>query len=256
MFETILYEVKDKIAHLTINRPESGNAFKGITYGEIIEAMAKADDDDNVDVVIITGKGKHFCAGGDIMEFGKLLQQQKPIPKDMVIKTGDTIKSVYNSKKPVIAAINGSAAGAGLGLALACDFIVMDENAKMHTAFIKMAFPGDTGLIYSLYKAIGSFKTREHVMLGTPIDAELADKYNLLYKVSKAGELDEDAQALAKLLSDSSSNALKLQKELFSQAIYPGLDEFNKMEAEGMHAASQHPDHLKAVMAFAEKRGL
>lgn len=254
MFETIQYERSDKIVTLKINRPEAGNAFHSSTYGEVIEAMKMADSDPDVQVIILTGIGKHFCAGGDIGEFSQLLKDNQPIPQEMVLKTGEMIKSVLKNSKPVIAAVNGSAAGAGLGLVLACDFIIMEESSVLHTAFSKIAFPGDTGLIYSLQQAIGTFKSKEHVMLGTPITADLADSYNLLYKVAKDGDLLIEAVNLAEKLQGVSSNALKLQKDLFASIYYPELDDFNANEAEAMHQASKHKDHLEAVKNFLAKK--
>lgn len=254
MFESILYQTTNGTATIKFNRPDQGNAFASETYDEIIEAMERADADEQVKSIILTGVGKHFCAGGDIGEFSQLLDQGKPIPEASVLKTGDMIKSVLTNRKPVIAAVNGVAAGAGLGLALACDFILMAESSQLHTAFVRMAFPGDTGLIYSLQKAIGTFKAKEHVMLGTPITADLAAQYGLIYQLVPDGELESASENLAKQLNTLSGNALKLQKELFAEMFYPELDHFNALEAKTMHQASQHPDHFDAVKSFLKAR--
>lgn len=252
-FPTIDYHVEDQIAHITLNRPEVGNAFASTTYGEIREAMALADQDDQVDVVIISGKGKHFCAGGDIQEFNKMLENNQVMEEEDILETGRLAKSLLTSKKPVIAAVNGAAAGAGFGLALASDFIIMDKEASLHSAFIHLALPGDTSLIYTLQKALGTFKAKEHVMLGKPIDAKLAQEYNLTYKIVDKEDLAQTALDLARDLSKLSTNGLMLQKDLFARIFYPELDDFNAAEAQNMHHASKHPDHLEAVRKFLGK---
>ncbi|WP_273341607.1 enoyl-CoA hydratase/isomerase family protein [Alloiococcus otitis] len=119
-FPTIDYHVEDKIAYITLNRPEVGNAFASTTYGEIREAMALADQDDQVDVVIISGKGKHFCAGGDIQEFNKMLENNQVMEEEDILETGRLAKSLLTAKKPVIAALTGQR----LELALAWPWLV------------------------------------------------------------------------------------------------------------------------------------
>lgn len=111
MYKTILYEVKDHIATVTLNRPEFGNAFSAETYQEIIDAMNEISNDEDVKVAILTGKGKHFCTGGDVALFQKMIDENQPISEEDMIKTGEMVTSVKRNKKPVIAAINGGQLG-------------------------------------------------------------------------------------------------------------------------------------------------
>lgn len=254
MSNTVLYEVKNNIGIVQINREEYRNAFGETTYQEIIDAMNKVDQDENVKAAVITGVGNHFSAGGDVRYFQQLIDEGQEISEEMVLLTGKMVKSVKQNSKPVIAAVNGVAAGAGLGLALACDFIVMGESSQLVTAFIQMAFPGDTGLLYTLQQAIGTFRTKRHVMLGEPITAEMAKDYGIAFEVVKDEELEGVVSMLAAHLAASPTEAIGYQKALFSQIFYPEIDAFNAKEAEYMNKASKSADHKEAVDAFLNKR--
>lgn len=253
MYKTILYEVKDHIATVTLNRPEFGNAFSAETYQEIIDAMNEISNDEDVKVAILTGKGKHFCTGGDVALFQKMIDENQPISEEDMIKTGEMVTSVKRNKKPVIAAINGAAAEAGLGLALACDFIVMGEASKLVTAFIGMAFPGDTALVYNLQQAIGTFRTTRRMMLSEPIDAKLATEYGIAFVVVPDEQLGDTALQLASYLANGPTETFGQQKALLAEMLYPGLEEVNKKEAEYMHIASKSEAHKAAVKAFTNK---
>ena len=254
MYKTLLYTEENQIATVTINRPEYGNAFSEETYEEIIDVMNKIDKNEQIHVAILAGAGKYFCSGGDIHFFQKLIDNKENISEENVLLTGQMVKSIKQNSKPVIAAINGVAAGAGLGLALACDFIVMGESSQLITAFINMAFPGDTGLIYSLQQAIGTFRTTKHVMLNEPITASLAQEYGLAYEVVADTKLMETSTQLATKLANGPIGALGYQKALMAEIFYPEIDEFNTKEAEYMHKSSMSEEHKEAVDAFLTKR--
>lgn len=254
MFDSLLYEVKDGVAIIQINRPEVSNAFSEVTYGEIADAMHKADADANVKAVIITGVGKTFCAGGDVKYFSKIAQSGEGIPESDVILTGTMVRSVKSNSKPVVAAVNGVAAGAGAGLALACDFLVFGENTKLLPAFTQMAFPGDTNLIYLLQQAIGNYRTTRHVMLNEPITAELAREYGIAYDVVADGDVLEAAMTLAEKFNQTPSLAIASQKSLMNEFVFSEIEPFNEKEAVYMNEASLSGDHKEAVQAFMEKR--
>lgn len=254
MYETILYDIKNNVATVTINRPEYGNAFSDDFYPEFVDAMKKADQDNEVKAVIVTGQGKLFSAGGDIQSFKQKIDSGKGLSKDIVRGTGDLFHSIKRCSKPVIAAVNGSAAGAGSGVVLACDFIIMGENSKIVPAFINMAFAGDTLVILSLERAIGHQATARHLMLNEPITADLAERYNLSYQTVADEDVVSAAEELAARLSELSSGALGAQKELMRQDFYPIAEEFNELEAELMNKQSLSANHEEAVNAFLEKR--
>ncbi len=253
MEETILYHVEQQIAIITINRPDYRNAFGQTTYTEIQVAMKKASEDDSVRAIIITGAGNHFCAGGDVNYFNELLENNTPIREEDVLLTGSMIKSIIQNKKVVIAAINGVAAGAGLGLALACDFLIMGHSSRLLTAFINMAFPGDTGLLYLMERNLGTFATKRHVMLGEPIDSRLAKTYGLIKESVPDEEVYEAALTLAQQIAAGPIETYESQKRLFSSILYPDIDLFNQKEAKEMHMASKHSNHYNAVKTFLNK---
>ena len=254
MYNTILYDEKDSVATVTLNRPEFGNAFSEETYAEIIDVMDKIDQKDHVHAVVLTGAGKYFCSGGDVRLFQEMIDKGIEVSEEAVITTGRMVKSIKQNSKPVVAAINGFAAGAGLGLALACDFVVMGESTQLVTAFINMGFPGDTGLIYSLQQAIGTFRTTRHIMLNEPIDAKLATEYGIAYAVVKDEEIFGAATQLAQNLASGPTEAMGYQKALLAEMFYPGIDEVNEKEAVFMNKSSKSSDHKEAVDAFLNKR--
>ena len=254
MFETILFTIENHIARITFNREASGNAFSETTYQEVIDAVASVEENPDVKAIVITGAGKYFCAGGDIRQFKDLAASGEGIPESGVIKTGEMVAAVRRSSKPVIAAVNGVAAGAGLGLALACDFILMGENAQLVTAFIQMAFPGDTSLLFNLSESIGTYRTNRHVMLNEPITAELAEKYGLTYQVVPDADLLASALDLASCFVASPSVAIAYQKAIMYDLQYPQALENNQLEAKYMRKASLTEDHREAVTAFLAKR--
>lgn len=256
MYQDIVYEVNQDIATITINRANYGNSFSESTYGEIVEAMKQVDQDPHVKVAIITGAGKNFCAGGDIQLFQELIASERYIAEEDVLMTGEMVRSVKMCRKPVISVVNGVAAGAGFGLVLACDFIVMSHSSRLLTAFIDMAFPGDTILLYNLQTAIGSQRTIRHMMLNEPIDAELALEYGLAYQVVAENDLMTSGFKLAKTLATKSSQALGYQKELFAAIQYPEAERINKMEAIFMRQSSMGMDHQEAVSNFLKKSSL
>jgi len=237
-----------------MNSPEYGNAFSEETYEEIIDVMNKIDKNEQIDVAILTGAGKYFCSGGDIRFFQKMIDNKENISEENVLLTGEMVKSIKKNSKPVIAAIHGVAAGAGLGLAMACDFIVMGEHSQLIPAFINMAFPGDTALIYTLQQAIGTFRTKKHVMLNEPITASLAEEYGIAYEVVPDEDLKEAANQLATKLVQAPTDALGYQKALIAEMFYPDIEVFNKKEAKYMHKSSKSKEHKEAVDAFLSKR--
>lgn len=158
-YKTILIDVKDRVATVTINRPELSNAFAPETYGEIGDAAASLGDRPDVGAIVITGAGKHFSAGGDIKRFKYLIDQKLYLDADSVAKVGrQMVSGIRRCPKPVIAMINGVATGAGLSCALACDFRVVDPRSKMIMGFINMGLSGDNGSIYNLVRLIGPEK--------------------------------------------------------------------------------------------------
>lgn len=253
MYQYIQLVVEDHIGIITITCPETANAIHPSVYAEIKDAVCGCVIDDAVHVIILTGEGKHFSAGGNIREFKELIETETYIEERSIQLAGDTAEAIRRCPKPIIAMINGTAAGAGCSLALACDFRIMEPESKLVMAFINMALPGDTGGIYNMYKLLGPSKTAELIMLGKPVDGEEAARIGLA-KVVSSGSLWKETRAFARELSLKPQMAIRRQKEMISEFFYNDLREFTKMESKCMAECSESGDFIEAVNAFLEKR--
>lgn len=254
MFKTILYEVVNHTATITINRPEVSNAFSIDTYREVKEAVEKAGNSEEVRVVIITGAGKHFSAGGDIKRFQMLIETEEFLSPEGVIATGAMARSVKQCPKPVIAMVNGAASGAGCALALACDFRVMGPSSKLIMSFINMGFSGDTAGMYFLNKMIGTAKTTEIMTFAKPIKADEAFALGLTTKVAEEGQLLGATNELAESLKNRPTQAIARQKKLNTEFFFNDLEAYVSREAQYMVESGRTADHKEAVYAFLEKR--
>lgn len=254
-YETILVEQEGSVVTVTINRAEFGNAFAEITYYEIARAIEGLGNDESVRAIVLTGAGKNFCAGGDITDFKQRIEDGRFIAAKDVDAPSRMADQVRRCPKPVIAMINGAAAGAGCSLALACDFRVMSPKSKLMTAFINMGLSGDTGGIYFLYRMVGIARLTELMALGTAIGAEEALKLGLTNRVSDTVEsLRETTCALARELAEKPTAAIACQKRLYYEFFYRDLGQFNLREGDYMQETSRTEDFSEAVHAFLEKR--
>ena len=247
---TVLYEVNDGIATLTLNRPQVYNAFNEQLHKELIQALIYAERDPAVRCIIITGAGKGFCSGQDIKE----------IPLDGSI--GDSVRERYNPlicklrtlPKPIIAAVNGVAAGAGFSLALACDFRVAIETARFVAAFVNIGLVPDSGLSYFLPRLIGQARAVELCMLGGTIDATTAYNYGMVNRVASAEEFSLAVRQLAQRLANGPATALSLIKRSLDQAFNMSLEQVLDYEAQAQQIAGNSSEHVEGVLAFREKR--
>lgn len=254
MYKTILYEIENGIATLTLNRPEVGNAFVRESYLEIREVLTEASDDKNVRVVVLTGAGKHFSAGGDINRFKKLITSGEYLQKDNVMAAGMMAAGVKACNKPVIAMINNAAAGAGCSLALACDFRIVTPKSKLVMAFIKMGLSGDTCGLYYLERLVGVARATELMMTGAPVSGEQAVQLGLATRLVAEDRLREETYAFAKELAALPTFAIARQKQLAIETFYSDLREYAEREADYMVECSHTHDFAEAVDAFLEKR--
>jgi 2-(1,2-epoxy-1,2-dihydrophenyl)acetyl-CoA isomerase len=256
MSELILTEVKDRVATLTLNRPEAGNAFARESYGEVSAALREFGRDENVGCVVVTGAGKNFSAGGDIKRFKMLIDTKEYFRTEGVQPAGDMAMEVRKCPKPVVAMINGAAAGAGAGLALACDFRFATAKSKIVLAFINMGLAGDTGTLFALTRLVGAGKALEIMALGDPIGGEEARRLNLVTKLCDQEKLEEETYVFASRLAAKPTYALAKQKRLMLETFYSDetMSAYQKREAEYMVDCSHTDDFSEAVNAFLEKR--
>lgn len=254
MYNDILFSTKNNIATISLNRPQYGNAFTRGTYKEVKDALEKCSNEQSIRAVVIKGEGKNFCTGGDIEQFKELIETKVYIPEDMALDTAAMTRAVRQCPKPVVAMINGVAAGAGFGLALSCDFRVMSEKGKFISSFINMGFTGDSGCMYFLQSYVGIAKTTEMLMLSKPTTSKEAYALGLCNRLTEDDKLEEATMDLATLLANQPTKAIAKQKDLINKFFYRDLEEFNKLESKYMVESSLTKDHEEAVYAFLEKR--
>ncbi len=213
------------------------------------------EDNDQIRAVIITGAGKLFCAGGDVNFFQEVIEDPNTngLSHTFIQAPGIFARRIREFPKPIIAAINGAAAGAGLGIALACDFRVMEERSSLVTSFINVGLAGDTGIAYYLQRMVETAKATELLMLSPKIKGLEAKGLGLATEVVADGELLQASFDLANRLSKKSALALHQQKQLINRHFFKNLDLNSQMEATFMNAASQSEDHKVAVQQFLAK---
>ncbi len=246
-------EVRDSIATVTLNRPDKLNAFTGTMREDLLAALRACEDDGDVRVVVITGAGRAFCAGGDV-EFMSGLQKNGDVDSFRKLLDGgrDVILQIATMNKPVIAAINGVAAGAGCNLALACDYRIASETAKLSESFVRIGLHPDWGGTWLLPRLVGRSRAMEILMTGRMVDAAEALAIGMVDRVASdlAAAVEEFARSLAmappivlagikRALLASESNDLRAQIEL---------------ESEHQLACFRSSDAAEGMAAFYEKR--
>lgn len=255
----LLAEMKNGVLTLTMNRPEARNALSV----DMIEAMSRqlqwAAREDDVRCVLLTGAGKGFCSGGDVKDMNNSESAMRSIATDTLIQRQrlaqrDTAGHLYRMPKPTIAVLNGTAAGAGLSLALACDLRIMSSQAAMLTAFAKVGLSGDFGGTWFLSQLIGTAKARELYMLSGKVDAAEALRLGLANWICEPGELAGYAAETAEKLANGPTVAFRYIKENLNRAAYADLEDCMDLEATHHVHCMATSDHGEAVAAFAQKR--
>ena len=250
----LLYEVKDRVATITLNRPDKLNAF---TSG-MIEAWAKslqeAQADDGVNVVVVTGAGRAFCAGGDVGRMGS----GEPTPLDHKNQLWQGIHNVPKileaMDKPVIAMVNGVAVGAGMGMCLMCDIRIASDEARFSTGYVRVGLvPGD-GDTYFLPRLVGPAKALELLWTADFVDAIHAERLGIVNRVVPASELADETYALARRIADGPQVPIRMIKRLVYQSMKLDLRTHLDLVSSHMAVVRQTADHAEGVQAFKEKR--
>ena len=253
MSKSILLKIENKIAYITLNRPEVFNSFNREMAFLLHDTLDACETNDEVRAIVITGNGKAFCAGQDLKEvtdpdlnpgFKKILEEHyNPI-----------ITRLRAIKKPVIAAVNGVAAGAGANIALACDIVVAHEKVSFIQAFSLIGLVPDSAGTFFLPRLIGFQKALALAMLGDKISAEEAEKMGMIYKMIPLESFEEDVNKLALKLANMPTKALGMIKELFNKSMTNDLESQLALESKLQIEAAQSNDYKEGVSAFIEKR--
>jgi 2-(1,2-epoxy-1,2-dihydrophenyl)acetyl-CoA isomerase len=252
-YETILTDLSDGVFTLTLNRPDVLNAFNDRMAEEVQEALKKAERDDAARCLVLTGAGRGFCAGQDV---GALRERGGDISfRAHLLKTYNPIVSRLRAiEKPVIAQVNGAAAGAGLGIALACDLRYAAEGAKFRVAFNAIGLAPDSGTSFSLPRLLGYARAYELAITNESLTADEALKLGLVNRVLPADQLASAVRELAVRLAQGPTKAFGLTKRAMSRAFLLAVDEALDYEAHLQEIAGRTADHKEGVAAFLEKR--
>jgi 2-(1,2-epoxy-1,2-dihydrophenyl)acetyl-CoA isomerase len=252
-FETILFDITDGIATITLNRPDRLNALTTHMGREMLAALKTCARDEAIRCVVITGAGRGFSAGQDLTELAH-------VPDGWTV--GDHLRHGYNRlilamhalEKPIIAAVNGVAAGAGLGVALAADMRIASDKASFVTAFIGIGLAPDSGVSWHLQRLVGPAQAFELLATGRKVTAEEALAMGLVNQVVPAEALDETVTSLARQFAQAPTRGIGLTKRALNRAATMSLAEALEYEAQIQDIAIQTEDHREGVQAFLQKR--
>jgi enoyl-CoA hydratase/carnithine racemase len=257
-YSSFVFENNDGIGTIRLNDPEKLNALTFQTYSDLEKIMAELAADNSVKVVVLTGTGKGFCSGGSVNDIiGPLLKMKGDELYKFTRMTCNVVKNMRNLKKPIIAAVNGIAAGAGAMLMLASDLRIFSDKARAAFLFVKVGLSGaDMGALYLLPRIVGLGKATELVYFGDTIDAQEAYRIGLANRVVTGEVLMDEAYKWATRLKDGPLYALGVTKELIEYEGNVDLETALEMEAMAQARCMQTPDFVEGYNAFIEKRPL
>jgi len=255
-YECLIHEVKDGIATLTLNRPERLNALGGTLRDDLHDAITRSAADPDVRVMIVTGAGKGFCAGGDVkaMNEAKESQRERPLLEKIAPGRDRTLLAMRDAPQPIIAAVNGAAAGAGMNLALGCDIRLASTAAKFSQAFVKRGLHPDWGGTYFLPRIVGMAKACELIFTGAVIDAAEALRLGIVSQVLEPEELLPAAQALARAIAAGPPIAIRLAKRGLYRNAESDLRTALEYETFAQNTCFETEDAREGIRAFVEKR--
>ena len=250
--EPILFEVKGSLGCITFNRPEKYNSFTRELALSMQDALKQCRDNEAIRCIIITGAGKAFCAGQDL---GEVTQENPPSLSTIISEhLNPIIRLIREIEKPILAAVNGVAAGAGANVALACDITVAAPKANFIQAFSKIGLIPDSGGTFFLPRLVGLQRAAAYMMLGEKVSAQEAERVGMIYKVLEDENFMEAAMALANQLAQMPTRGLGLTKRALNQALTNDLDRQLAVEEQLQSSAGLTEDYNEGVSAFLEKR--
>ena len=254
--KSFLYEVREGVAWVTLNRPERLNALTFEVYRELTDAFAALQNDGDVRVVVVSGAGRAFCSGGDVRDIiGELQGRDAEGLLEFTRMTCELVRNIRALRKPVIASLNGTTAGAGACIALASDLRIASTEARIAFLFVKVGLSGaDMGAAHLLPRLVGLSKATELLYTGDFVTAEEALGIGLYNRVVAASELESETRSLAERLARGPSFALGVTKEMLNRELDVSLDTALEWEAQAQATCMQHPDYAEAYRAFVEKR--
>lgn len=250
---TVLTEIADGFAVITLDRPDKLNAFNATQNKSLLAALEEADSDPHCRAVLLTGAGRGFCAGQDLADRD---------PSDGPPDLGETLDTLYNPlirklrsiEIPIICAVNGVAAGAGANIALACDIVLAARSAKFIEVFSKIGLVPDSGGTWTVTRLIGEARAKAIMMTAEPVSADTAESWGLIWQAVDDDDLMDTARGLTARLAKGPTIGLGLTKRLVQEAGTNTLDQQLDLERDTQREAGRTPDYAEGVTAFLEKR--
>ncbi len=258
MAETLLFDVDAGVARIVLNRPEARNAMNAEMRAAYLAALDRCGEDPDIRAVILTGTGKGFCTGADLSGSRAATGQQGPphpgATRDAMRPSQRVIRALWDLEKPVVAAVNGVAAGLGAHLAYACDLVLAADDARFIEVFVRRGIALDAGGGFLLPRHVGLHKAKELVFFGDDLSAADAERLGLVNKVVPAAELDATARAWARRLAEGPTFAIGLSKRLLNRSLQADLDTLFAEEAFTQALVANSEDMREGIRAFVEKR--
>jgi 2-(1,2-epoxy-1,2-dihydrophenyl)acetyl-CoA isomerase len=255
-FETIDVTLVGNVCTITLQRADVLNAFNNTLTTELAKALKNASRNKDARVVVITGSGRAFSSGQDLADLKeKYVPGHEPhLGEDLKKRYDPIVKLIHTMEKPVIASVNGVAAGAGCSLALACDMRIASEHASFIEVFVNVGLVPDSGSTWTLPRLVGFGRAMELCITGRPVKAEEALAIGLVNQVVPADELEEATNKLATRLASLPAKSISLTKRLLNQSFENDFKEQLTQEAYAQETAGRTHDHFEGVVAFIEKR--
>lgn len=254
--QSFLYDLRDNIATITLNRPERLNALTFEVYRELTDTFSELRENSDARVVVVTGAGRAFCSGGDVHDIiGELFSRNMEGLLEFTRMTCELVHNIRTLPKPVIASLNGTTAGAGACIALSADIRIASADARIAFLFVKVGLSGaDMGAAYLLPRVVGLAKATELLYTGDFISAEEAERIGLYNQVVPSDQLSNSTHELAERLAKGPSFALAKTKEMLNREFDMNLEAALECEAQAQAICMQHPDYREAYEAFVGKR--
>lgn len=250
----VILERDGAIARITLNRPEAGNGLDVPASRALMEAAIACDEDDDVRCVLLTGAGRMFCVGGDVSAFSAAEDKAPALLKEITAYVHAAVTRLVRMPKPVITAVNGPAAGAGVGLAILGDLVLADPAAHFTLAYTAIGLSPDGATSWLLPRVVGLRRAQQLCLQNPRISAEDAEQMGLISRVAAVGTLPEEAGALAYQLADAATPALGATRRLLIDGLAVPLEAHLEAEARSIAALARTPQAREGIAAFFAKR--
>ncbi|MGB1215664.1 MAG: enoyl-CoA hydratase/isomerase family protein [Pikeienuella sp.] len=252
-FETIEFEVNDGVAKLTFNRPKYRNAISLQMREELPVVIKRVSTDPAIRTLIITGKGGSFCAGGDIKDMGSI-GGSVDVGRNRMRATGTLVQAIASIDKPVIAAVDGPAYGAGFGWAMLADFVLATPEARFCASFGRLGLAPDLGLHYTLPRLVGLARAKDLIFSAREVKADEALEMGLIYRIVPGDELASAAHAMAEAFCTASPTAIGVSKMLLDQTFNMDVRQIAEAEASNQAICFASDYHMDAAARFLDKK--